>query len=48
VSLVNTAVAIAKVTKELKLGNVKAQALIIMQLGVDQLSFVATATTAYN
>jgi hypothetical protein len=48
VSLVDTAVAIAKATKELKLGDAKAQALIVVQLGVDQLSFVATATTAYN
>jgi len=47
-SLVDTTVAIAKATKELLLSDAKAQALIIVQLSVNQLSFVATATTAYD
>jgi hypothetical protein len=34
--------------KELQLGDAKAQALIVIYLGVDQLSFVATAATAYE
>jgi len=45
---VDVAVAAAKMKKELQLGDVKAQALIVIYLGVDQLSFVATATTAYE
>jgi len=47
-SLVDTTIAIAKATKELLLSDAKAQALIIVQLSIDQLSFVATATIAYN
>jgi hypothetical protein len=45
---VGVAAAVAKATKELQLGDAKAKALIIIYLGVDQLSFVATATTAYE
>jgi hypothetical protein len=45
---VGVAAAVAKATKELQLGDAKAKALIIIYLGVDQLSFVATATTAYK
>jgi hypothetical protein len=44
----NDAAAVAKATKELQLSDTKAKALIIIYLGVDQLSFVATATTAYK
>jgi hypothetical protein len=42
------AAAVSKATKELKLQDSKAQALIVVHLGVDQLSFVATAKTAYE
>ena len=38
----------SKARKELNLGDAKAKALIIVQLGIDQLSFVATATSAYD
>ena len=38
----------AKVRKEFELADAKAKALIVVQLGTDQLSFVATATTAYD
>jgi hypothetical protein len=38
----------AKAKKEVELSDTKARALIIVQLGTDQLSFVATAITAYN
>jgi hypothetical protein len=44
----DAAAAVAKTKKELQLGDAKAQALIVIYLGVDQLSFVATATTAYE
>jgi hypothetical protein len=43
-----TTAAIAKATKELELQDSKAQALIVVHIGVDQLSFIATATTAYQ
>lgn len=43
-----TAAAIAKATKELELQDSKAQALIVVHIGVNQLSFVATAKTAYE
>ena len=45
---IDVAAAVAKATKELQLGDAKAKALIVIYLGVDQLSFVATATTAYE
>ena len=41
-------VIVAKAKKELSLQDSKAQALIVIHLGVDQLSFVATAKTAYD
>jgi hypothetical protein len=43
-----TAAAVAKATKELELRDYKAQALIVVHLGVDQLSFVPIAKTAYE
>jgi gag-polypeptide of LTR copia-type len=39
---------VAKATKEIKLADAKAMAVIIVQLGTDQLSYVETATTAYQ
>jgi hypothetical protein len=42
------AAAVAKATKELELQDFKAQALIVVHLSVDQLSFIATAKTAYE
>jgi len=38
---------VAKATKEIKLADAKAMAVIIVQLSTNQLSYVATATTAY-
>ena len=39
---------VAKATKEIKLADAKAMALIIVHIGTNQLSYVATATTAYQ
>jgi hypothetical protein len=39
---------VASATKEVKLADAKAMALIIVNVETDQLSYIATATTAYE